>query len=142
MNTSLGHLVAILHRNNQIYLNTHLKAYGITSAEVGVLMNLFKEEGKTQEELSKWLHIDKAATTRTVHTLEEKGIIIRKQDDRDHRCNRIFLTEKGKTLETKVVPVVLAWSDHISKITGKETYSRLCNDLASIFTSLKKEPIQ
>nr|WP_319473946.1 MarR family transcriptional regulator [uncultured Sphaerochaeta sp.] len=142
MNTSLGRLVAILHRNNQMYLNAQLKKYDITSAEVGVLMSLFRKEDRTQEELSQWLHIDKAATTRTVHTLEEKGILIRKQDDHDRRCNRIFLTEKGKALQPKVAPVVRAWSEHISKIAGEETYTRLCNDLESIFTALKEEPAQ
>ncbi|MCK9348999.1 MAG: hypothetical protein M0P41_08680, partial [Sphaerochaeta sp.] len=62
MNTSLGRLIAILHRNKQMYLNARLKAYGITSAEVGILMSLYRKEGRTQEELSQWLHIDKAAT--------------------------------------------------------------------------------
>ncbi len=142
MNTSLGRLVAILHRNNQMYLNAHLKEHGITSAEVGILMSLYREEGRTQEELSQWLHIDKAATTRTVHTLEEKGIIVRKHDERDRRCNRIYLTEKGKALEPSVVPVVRGWSEHINKLVGKDTYNRLCGDLESIFTALKEEPAQ
>ncbi|WP_319756745.1 MarR family transcriptional regulator [uncultured Sphaerochaeta sp.] len=142
MNTSLGRLIAILHRNKQMYLNARLKAYGITSAEVGILMSLYREEGRTQEELSQWLHIDKAATTRTVHALEEKGIILRKHDDRDRRCNRIYLTDKGKALESSVVPVVRGWSEHISKLAGEDTYNRLCSDLEAIFTALKEEPAQ
>lgn len=140
MNTSLGRLVAILYRNNQMYLNSQLKRYGITSAEVGILMSLFRKEGKTQEELSQWLHIDKAATTRTVRTLEEKNFIIRKQDEHDRRCNRIFLTEQGKALEPRVAPVVRAWSEHISSLAGEETYARLCNDLEYIFDALKEDP--
>ncbi|MGE4453456.1 MAG: MarR family winged helix-turn-helix transcriptional regulator [Sphaerochaeta sp.] len=139
MYNSLGRLVAILHRNNQMYLNSHLKEWDITSAEVGILMNLFMEEGKTQEELSKWVHIDKAATTRTVHGLEEKGIIWRKQDSLDRRCNRIHLTQKGRELELHVIPVVRAWSEHIAHLVGEESYTSLCEGLESISRALDEE---
>ncbi|MGH0054524.1 MAG: MarR family winged helix-turn-helix transcriptional regulator [Sphaerochaetaceae bacterium] len=138
---SLGRLVAILHRNNQMYLNSHLKPWDITSGEVGILMRLYSKEGKTQEELSQWMHIDKAAITRTIHTLEEKGIIIRKQDSKDRRCNRIYLTEKGKQLEAEIVPIVRSWSEHISKIIGQEAYTMLCEELESLLSVLKKESV-
>ena len=64
MKQSLGRLVAILHRRNIAYLNSVLKPYAITSAEVGIMRSLYKAEDRSQEELSLSLTIDKAAIVR------------------------------------------------------------------------------
>ncbi|MDD4574200.1 MAG: MarR family winged helix-turn-helix transcriptional regulator, partial [Sphaerochaeta sp.] len=61
---SIGRLIAILHRKSQIFTNKALKEFSLTSAEYPFLFALYHKEGQTQEELSSYLYIDKAATAR------------------------------------------------------------------------------
>jgi len=99
MKASIGRLVAILHRQAQIYMNHTLQPYDMTAAEYPFLMYLAHHDGVIQEELSGHLYIDKAATTRSIRSLEEKGFLVRRKDAGDRRCNRVFLTAKAKELE-------------------------------------------
>lgn len=136
---SLGRLIAILYRKNQIYLNTQLKPYNLTSGEVGLLMSLYQEEGQTQEALSAALNIDKAATARTVKVLEQKGYVNREQDTEDKRCNRIHLTEKARVLQHDIVSVIQNWSRNIATFLGEKSYAELYSNIKNIIDYTQQE---
>lgn len=51
----------------------------------------------TASEIAFSQNITAGTLTTTVSTLEKKGFLVRRQDDRDKRMVRIFPTEKGKT---------------------------------------------
>lgn len=119
---SIGRLIAILHRNSQVFINKKIKDLGITSAEYPFLFALYKEEGRTQGELSSYLFIDKAATARVIKTLIHKGLVRREQDCKDKRCNRIFLTDAAKALEQELRSRVTLWSELITKTFNDEEY--------------------
>ncbi len=122
-----------------MYVNTHLKAFGITSGEVGFLMTLYREEGQTQEALCSSLHIDKAAATRALGMLQKKGYVTKKQDSQDKRCNRIYLTKSAKDIQPQVIAVMHHWSGHIAQVLGKERYQALCETLQQINEIEQKE---
>ncbi len=107
---SIGRLIAILHRQSQIYTNSALKEFSLTSAEYPFLFALYHREGQTQEELSSYLYIDKGATARVIKTLIAKGFVIKKQDSQDKRCNRIFLTQKAKQQREDIHRCVMQWN--------------------------------
>ena len=132
MTQSLGRLVAILHRRNIAYLNSVLKPYAITSAEVGIMRTLCKGEDRSQEELSLTLTIDKAAIARSVKSLEAKGYVRRISDERDKRCNRLFLTEKARALQGEIEPLIDAWNSECRTVIGDEEYAHLCADLGTL----------
>lgn len=102
MNDYPGKWIAVIHRKTQIYWNRELKEYGISASEFPLLFEVYQREGITQDELSLMLALDKAAVTRTIQSLTEKGIVERRKDADDHRCNRIFLTEKGRALQEPI----------------------------------------
>lgn len=132
MRQTLGRLVAILHRRNIAYLNAALKPYEITSGEVGIMRSLYQAEDRSQEELSLSLYIDKAAIARAVKSLESKGYVMRINDERDKRCNRLFLTEQAKRLQGEIEPLIDAWNNDRRAALGDEEYERLCNTLHSL----------
>ncbi len=140
MQETLGRLVAILHRRNTAYLNQVLKPYQITSAEVGILRTLYRKEDRTQEELASILSIDKAAIARAVRTLEKKEYLVRISDPVDRRCNRLFLTERAKTLQAEIEPAIDAWNQHAREELGAEAYELLCTTLYSLLSTDNKEP--
>jgi DNA-binding MarR family transcriptional regulator len=111
MNKSVGRLVSILYRKNQVYLNQALKPLDITATEMSSLLCLYHSDGVTQDEMSHYLLIDKAAISRAIVSLLDKGLIIKEKDDIDKRANRIYLSIKGKQLETSIRSILKDWND-------------------------------
>ena len=111
MNKSVGRLVSILYRKNQVYLNQALKSLDITATEMSSLLCLYHSDGVTQDEMSHYLLIDKAAIARAIVSLLDKGLIIKEKDDIDKRANRIYLSMKGKQLETSIRSILNGWND-------------------------------
>jgi DNA-binding MarR family transcriptional regulator len=111
MNKSVGRLVSILYRKNQVYLNQALKSLDITATEMSSLLCLYHSDGVTQDEMSHYLLIDKAAIARAIVSLLDKGLIIKEKDDIDKRANRIYLSMKGKQLETSIRSILKGWND-------------------------------
>ena len=93
MKKSIGRLISILHRQAQVYINHALKDYNITSAEHPILLYLWKHNGASQDEISSFLYIDKAATARGIKSLEEKGYVTKSKDNLD---KRIYLFHPGR----------------------------------------------
>jgi DNA-binding MarR family transcriptional regulator len=111
MNKSVGRLVSILYRKNQVYLKQALKSLDITATEMSSLLCLYHSDGVTQDEMSHYLLIDKAAIARAIVSLLDKGLIIKEKDDIDKRANRIYLSMKGKQLETSIRSILKGWND-------------------------------
>ncbi len=83
MKRSVGRLISILYRKNQIYLNAAMKPLNITTAEQPILMYLYRHNAVTQEEISTYLQVDKALTARTVQSLIKKGLVTKEKDEKD-----------------------------------------------------------
>jgi DNA-binding MarR family transcriptional regulator len=98
-----------INKYNQIYLATKLKKYGIGSGQYPLLMLLFSNEKLSQEELSRFLNIDKGATAKTVARLMERGYITRRTDSQDKRRYQICLTEKANRIQNDLGSVVEEW---------------------------------
>lgn len=139
-NQSIGRLIAILHRQSQIFTNKALKEFSLTSAEYPFLFALYHTEGQTQEELSSYLYIDKAATARVIKTLITKGFVLKEQDNNDKRCNRIFLTEKARQERENIHNSVMQWNSYITEGLDDETYQRIFAGLQAMVDQVEKKP--
>ncbi|GHU36745.1 hypothetical protein FACS1894172_19800 [Spirochaetia bacterium] len=115
MDRKFGKIISFLYRKSQVYLGTALKKYDLTAAEQPFLSVLQAFPGATQEEISSQLQIDKAATARTVASLEDKGYIERFQDEQDKRQNRVFLTAKAKRYWSGIEKELYAWNALLTK---------------------------
>lgn len=115
MNKSVGRMVSILYRKNQVYLNTALKPYAITASEIPIITYLLNHEGASQEEISSYLVIDKGATARAVQTLIGKAFLRKETDPDDRRLNRLYLTEKTRQLRPCIQGILLGWTDYLAE---------------------------
>ena len=140
-NQSIGRLIAILHRQSQIFTNKALKEFSLTSAEYPFLFALYHTEGQTQEELSSYLYIDKAATARVIKSLITKDFVRKEQDFQDKRCNRIFLTEKAKREQENIRNRVMQWNSHITEDLDEETYQCVFAELQTMVDQVEKKTI-
>ncbi|MFJ7309762.1 MarR family winged helix-turn-helix transcriptional regulator [Peribacillus frigoritolerans] len=88
------------------YLDHELEQYNITNSQLGVLLILWESDGTSQKEVQQTLGITPASMTNLIKGLENKGLIIRRVDPNDSRANLMYLTDKGKALEEKCLPIV------------------------------------
>lgn len=82
-------------------LMVQLRERGLTLAQFDVLAHVGAAEGLTQQELAQRLLVTKGNVTQLLDRMAESGLIARRQQG---RCNRISLTEAGRTLYQTVVP--------------------------------------
>ena len=112
-------------RKAQICVGAVVKKYNITVAEESFFMAINSHDGATQEELTALVGVDKAMTTRVIHSLESKGLVKRVQDTKDKRQNKIYKTDKVNEIREIVLKDLL----HLNQIFT----ARIGNDDLDIF---------
>ena len=105
----IGRWISIIHRKSQIYMNRECKALDLNATEAFYLMHIGKFEPLKQSEISEHLSMDEALTTRTLRVMEKKDLLVRYKDEEDNRCQRVSLTEKGKSLQPKIKQILRNW---------------------------------
>lgn len=121
MDHSIARMITLLARKSQSYIASALNKYNITAAEQPFFMAIQHHKGITQEELTALVCVDKAATARTVKSLEEKGFLVRVQDKHDRRQNRIYATDTAIQLAGAVRSELLYFNELLTRgITPEE----------------------
>ena len=69
MNT-IGKNLSIIYRQFTVFLNRELADSELTATELMYIGSLYDQDGVTQDDLAREFCIDKAATARTIQTLE------------------------------------------------------------------------
>ncbi|WP_061859019.1 MULTISPECIES: MarR family winged helix-turn-helix transcriptional regulator [Clostridium] len=142
MKRNLGRLMSILHRQSQIYINYSLKKFNISSAEYSFLMYLYRNNGATQDELSSYLYIDKAATARAIKSLEEKGYVIKSKDNLDKRYNRVYLTNKAIAYKDKIREAVWGWNKLLTKDIDPQDLDLIVSSLEKMVSTVENTDIK
>lgn len=90
----LWRLMKSILRSARQIVHSELGALNLTGAEGDILFHLlFENDGLSQEMLAERLDIGKAAVSRTVHSLAEKGYVHRKRRLDDARAYHVTLTK-------------------------------------------------
>lgn len=108
---SVGKWISILYRYAQIYLSRELEGLGIGSGQHIYLLELFKEEGVSQEKLSEKLCMDKATTARALDKLIKEDYVYREVDAEDKRAYKLYVTDKAIRIRPKLYDVMSKWTD-------------------------------
>ena len=87
-----------MHRAAQ----AHFAPFGVTVDQYVLLAVLAEKDGVTQSEIGERMASDGNTIAAMLRLLEEKGLIRRKQCERDGRARRVYLTAAGRQLEKKL----------------------------------------
>ena len=81
-------------------LQKNFKAAGfdVTIEQWSMLLQLWGNDGQSQQELSICTDREKPCTTRLLDTMEKNNLVVRVPDKNDRRVNLIYLTHRGKKL--------------------------------------------
>lgn len=110
--TSFGYRFAMIHRLHAALSKDAMGALGITSAQFPFLAELFHRRGPTtQDQLSRALCIDPAATARALDQLQKKGLVSREVNPENRRQKLVSVTPQARDLEEKFCTVLSTASD-------------------------------
>ncbi len=80
-----------------------------------VLGPIWQLESASQKELGEICLKDKTNITRIIDALEEKNLVVRIEDQIDHRIKRVVLTNAGKQLFFDVLPIMEKTREEVRK---------------------------
>ena len=75
----------------------------LTIEQWSVLYHLWKEDGKSQQELCNATFRDKPSITRLVDNLEKLDLVRRVPSENDRRINKVFLTRQAQKLQEETM---------------------------------------
>lgn len=105
----------------------------VTSEQWSLLCRLWEKEGRSQKELAECTFKDTANITRMIDVLEKKDIVYRERDKKDRRTYRIYLTDKGRQLKDKLMPIYLKESTQAFSCFTEKEQGELLNMLNRLY---------
>ncbi len=91
---------------NKINHNFIKEGFDITAEQLKMLVVLWNEDGKTQNELGESVGKFKTSVTKLVDGLEKRKLIQRAPHPTDRRSNMIYLTQLGKNIKKQLIPII------------------------------------
>jgi len=135
---SLGFIINRTNQKLSNYLTRRFKSYDITPEQWGLLNRLWDKDGISQKELSEISIKDQTTITRILDKLERKGLIKRQTSPDDRRSFLIFLTDSGRNLESKLVPIAYEVLDEALQGLSEEEIKQMKFLLNKIFMNVDK----
>lgn len=102
------------------------------------LLSIDKEVGTPSSAISSRMGMEPTSFTRTLKTLEEKGLIIRKKNPEDGRGVLIFLTPLGREMRQQSKATVLKFNEEIKNNIPQEKLNHFI-EVAEIINELITE---
>jgi DNA-binding MarR family transcriptional regulator len=100
--------------------NEEAAKYGATMATGFALLSIDKEEGTPSTALGPKMGMEATSLTRTLKSMEEKGLIIRTKNPKDGRGVLIYLTEFGKEKRELSKNTVIQFNETIKQNVSAE----------------------
>lgn len=100
--------------------NEEASKYGATMATGFALLSIDKVKGTPSTALGPKMGMEATSLTRTLKSMEEKGLIFRKKNPDDGRGVLIYLTEFGKEKRDLSKTTVLKFNENIKKHISEE----------------------
>jgi len=117
--------------------NEEASNYGATMATGFTLLSIDKDKGTPSTTLGPKMGMEATSLTRTLKTMEEKGLIIRKKNPFDGRGVLIYLTDFGKEKRELSKETVLKFNEAVKQNVSAEKLehfmevSEIINELIS-----------
>ena len=109
--TAVMRKIGEIWRCATLYRLEEYEELGIGSYQDSYLLDICKNPGITQEQLSKVMYVHKSNVARQVGSLEEKGFVQRRPDPSDRRSLQLYPTEKALSVLGDIRRVHAKWRE-------------------------------
>ncbi len=128
-----------MNTNMRRHMTEQVSEYGITSAHAVYLIALAMHGSMSLKDLSQFLDLDVANTTRVVKVLEEKGLAYDNRDKVGKRDFKVFPTEVGRKLGNMVMEETIQWMDSLMEDISDEEVDIMHNVLLKILWKMEPD---
>ena len=137
------HSIAYLAREiTRIYtrnLQDAIAEHGILIGQYHFLRVLWEKDEITQRELANAVGMKESTTFTALAGMEKQGLLTRKRDSDDRRKMTVKLTDKGRGLKSKLIPIAKAVNDRPLTGLAPEQVSDLKAKLETLRNNLVSE---
>jgi DNA-binding MarR family transcriptional regulator len=137
------HSIAYLAREiTRIYtrnLQDAIAKHGILIGQYHFLRVLWEKDEITQRELANAVGMKESTTFTALAGMEKQGLLTRKRDSDDRRKMTVKLTDKGRGLKSKLIPIAKAVNDRPLTGLAPEQVSDLKAKLETLRNNLVGE---
>lgn len=112
--------------------NSHATDHDITVANAYVLLNLSRTKGTPSTQIAPLLGMEPGSLTRLLKSLEEKKLIVKKNDKNDLRQVNIFLTKKGEDKQGIAKNTVKRFNDIVRNKISQDELDQFLDVLSRI----------
>ncbi|CCF19640.1 putative transcriptional regulator protein, MarR family [Pseudorhizobium banfieldiae] len=123
----------------QSALARDLSPLDIKPPHLDILVNLFRFEGISQQELAHKLLVGRSNVSMTLPQLERRGLIERRGDKRDKRVLRLFLTKEGRRVTEEGMRIQTALINSILSATPIEECLAIGANMERVVAALQSE---
>ncbi len=116
------------------YYDSYLKASGIRSTQLSVLLSISLNDGITVNEMADLLVMDQTTVTRNVAILEQRGYIISSAAVDDGRKRHLAVTDKGVEKLEEVMPLWDAAQSRLESNLGPERFRDMLKLIGQLIT--------
>lgn len=109
-----------------------LRPLGLTNGQFSLLMSLHRPEPPTMGQVSSVLAMDRTTLTANLKPLERRGLVAIKVDEADRRSRRLQLTEAGRELLRKALPLWEKGQAANKSLIPSEDVDRLLAELRAL----------
>lgn len=128
------------HKIARMY-NSEAARHDITLAIGQVLLNIDARSGTPSTKLGPKMGMEPTSLSRLLKSMEERGYIIRKADERDKRLVRICITDLGKKKRDISKKTVLRFNNAVQESIAKEKLDHFFEVIDTISDILDKEEL-
>ena len=115
-----------------------LEKFNLTTGTYPYLLVLNRNEGISQNEISKELNVDKAMSARTVKKLIELGYIRKEENEEDIRAYKLYITDKAKSIIPEIIEILDDFTSILVQGNDRETIETSLDFLESVLENGKR----
>ena len=121
--------ISMIERDNIAYRNHMFKPYNLRGYQASYLLEICKNPGLTQDELTKNMHLDKSNVARGLQSLEALGYILRQVNPDDLRVFLLKPTDKGLQLYESIITVLKKQREYLMQDFSEQQQEQLLSYL-------------
>ncbi len=109
--------------------------YKLTTSQFFLLIALYEENGILISKLAEKVALDKATLTGIIDRLERDGLVERRDDPKDRRAIRVYLTPKAESLREELLEIYHRNNSRFLSVLSeeeREVFERVVQKLESI----------
>ncbi len=123
----------------QTALGRALAPLDIKTPHLDILINLYRHEGISQQELARKLLVGRSNMSMLLPQMEKRGLISRRDDPKDKRVLRLFLTEKGRDVTERAMTIQTELIERTLSVTPIDQCLAMAESMEHLTARLQRE---